>query len=100
MTVLLPVQCPFCHSTNVIRHGKYNNKQRYRCCNQDCPRVTFSLNITERGRLPEVKKQIIEMSLNNCGTRDIARVLKISTTTVTKELKKNRRSCNQSIKPF
>jgi transposase-like protein len=38
--------------------------------------------------LPKVKEQIIEMSINGSGVRDIARVLKISPTTVIEELKK------------
>ena len=40
------------------------------------------------GRLPQIKEQIIEMSLNGSGIRDIARVLKISPTTVIEEIKK------------
>jgi insertion element IS1 protein InsB len=38
--------------------------------------------------LPQIKEQIIEMSLNGSGIRDIARVLKISPTTVIEEIKK------------
>jgi transposase len=38
--------------------------------------------------LPEVKQQIIDMSLNASGVRDTARVLRISTDTVLNELKK------------
>jgi hypothetical protein len=38
--------------------------------------------------LPEVKHQIIDMSLNASGVRDTARVLRISTDTVLSELKK------------
>jgi transposase-like protein len=38
--------------------------------------------------LPEVKQQILEMTLNGSGIRDIARVLHISPTTVIDELKK------------
>jgi len=40
-----------------------------------------------KGRLPEIKPQIIEMSLNGGGIRDIARVLQINTATVIHELK-------------
>jgi insertion element IS1 protein InsB len=43
---------------------------------------------SELGRLPEVKAQLIEMSLNGRGIRNIARVLKISPTTVIEEIKK------------
>jgi transposase-like protein len=38
--------------------------------------------------LPEIKQQVIEMSLNGSGIRDTARVLQISTATVIHELKK------------
>ena len=40
------------------------------------------------GRLPEVKRKIIEMSVNASGIRDTARVLGTSTTTVINEIKK------------
>jgi transposase-like protein len=43
--------------------------------------------------LPEVKEQVIEMSINGSGVRDIARVLKISPTTVIEELKKKNQPC-------
>ena len=38
--------------------------------------------------MPEVKQQIIDMSLNASGVRDTARVLRISTDTVLSQLKK------------
>ncbi|WP_230675813.1 IS1-like element transposase [Piscirickettsia salmonis] len=39
--------------------------------------------------MPETKEKIIDMSMNGSGIRDIARVLKVSTNTVMKELKKS-----------
>ncbi len=91
MTFCVPVQCPDCHSTNVIKHGKSSNgKQRYRCCNSNCLRVTFSLNLDYRGRDGKIKQKIVEMKLNGTTVREISRVLEISTATVVKELKKNR----------
>ncbi len=34
MTVWLPVKCPHCHSTDVVKHGKSaEQKQRYLCRN-------------------------------------------------------------------
>ena len=48
----------------------------------------FLLDYCNRGCLPEVKHQIIDMSLNASGVRDTARVLRISTDTVLNELKK------------
>jgi transposase-like protein len=94
MMVLLPVLCPQCQSDQIIRGGKTKaGKQRYKCQNVDCPRSSFQLDLTYKGRSPEVKEQIIDMALNGSGIRDTARVLKISSATVINELKKkNRRS--------
>ncbi|MDV3002947.1 MAG: hypothetical protein N5P05_004602 (plasmid) [Chroococcopsis gigantea SAG 12.99] len=91
MTVYLAVPCPDCHSTDAIKHGKSGEgKQRYLCQNSDCLRRTFVLNVAYPGRNREIKKQIVEMSFNGSGVRDTARVLKIGTSTVIKELKKSR----------
>ena len=92
--VLIPVLCPQCQSDQIIRGGKTKaGKQRYKCQNVDCPRYSFQLDLTYKGRSPEVKEQIIDMALNGSGIRDTARVLKISSATVINELKKkNRRS--------
>ncbi len=46
------------------------------------------LNPSYPGRTPAVKAQIVAMSLNGSGIRDIARVLQVSTRTVMGELKK------------
>lgn len=90
MTVWLPVECPDCHSAEVVKHGKSTvGKQRYRCQNCDCPYRTFVLNQTYPGRTRQVKQQIVEMTLNGSGVRDIARVLHVSPTTVIQEFKKN-----------
>ena len=87
--VLEAVRCPVCDGIHVNRYGKTEDgKQRYICRNKACSGKTFIREYSELGRLPEVKEQIIEMSLNGSGTRDIARVLKISPTTVIEELKK------------
>ena len=89
MTVWLAVHCPHCQSTEVKKHGTSSNgKRRYRCLNQDCPYATFSQSLDYPGRRPEVKQQIVEMTLNGSGVRDISRVLHVSTATVIQELKK------------
>jgi transposase-like protein len=91
MTVLVAVRCPYCQSSEVVRHGKSTNgKERFRCLKPECPYQTFSLNLAYPGRNREVKQQIVEMTLNGSGVRDIARVLHISTSTVMRELKKTR----------
>jgi transposase-like protein len=87
--ILMPVQCPHCHSDHVIKGGTTKaGKQRYKCQNPDCPRYSFQLDLTYKGCSSEIKEQIIDMALNGSGIRDTARVLKISPTTVINELKK------------
>jgi len=91
MTVWLAVQCPDCHSTDVSKHGKSaEGKKRYSCNNSECLRRTFILDNSHPGRRRSVKHQIVEMSLNGSGVRDIARVLHVSPSTVIRELKKKK----------
>jgi len=94
--VLIAVRCPSCDSDQIIKRGKTDTaKQRYRCQNSDCPPQSFVLDPAYKGRLPAIKQQVIEMSLNASGVRDTARVLQISTDTVIKELRKK----GQRFKP-
>jgi len=87
--VLLPVHCPKCQETNVIKYGKSKEgKQRFLCHSRNDECSTFILNYTNRTRLPSVKKQMVEMSLNDSGVRDICRVLKVSSRTVIKHIKR------------
>jgi transposase-like protein len=87
--VLIAVTCPYCQSDCIAKRGKTETgKQPYRCQNTDCPHQSFLLNPAYKGRLPEIKEQIIDMALNGNGIRDTARVLGISTDTVINELKK------------
>jgi transposase-like protein len=86
---LIPVRCPYCQSTQVIKCGKTDTgKQRYRCHNPACSHQSFLLDSAYKGRSPQIKQQVIELSLNGSGVRDTARVLGISPTTVLNELKK------------
>jgi insertion element IS1 protein InsB len=90
--ILIPVQCPHCHRDHVIKGDITKaGKQRYKCQNLACPHYSFQLDLTYKGRSPEVKAQLIDMVLNGSGIRDTARVLKISPTTVISELKKKSR---------
>src|ERR671916_3280790 len=98
--ICIPVLCPDCQSSQVVKRGKTDTgKQRYRCQNPACSRQSFLLDPAYRGRLPAIKQQVIEMSLNGSGVRDTARVLKISTATVIHELKKKGLSSNPSTRP-
>ena len=84
-----PVLCPYCQRDQVTKRGTMDTgTQRYRCHNSQCDHQSFLLDPAYKGRLPEIKQQVIEMSLNGSGVRDTARVLQISTATVIHELKK------------
>jgi transposase-like protein len=63
--VSVPVQCPYCHSTEVIKAGKQaNGAQRYQCQNGQCARRIFLQHYQDRGRVPEVRRQVVDMALN------------------------------------
>ena len=86
------VACPYCQGKQIVKRGRTETgKQRYRCQNEECSHQSFLLDPAYKGRLPEIKQRIIEISLNGSGVRDIARVLPISTATVLHELKKRGR---------
>ena len=90
---VVAVQCP---SVRVVRYGRQaNGEQHYRCNNVDCERRIFLARYHNTGRLPEVKRQMVEMALNGSGIRDTARVLGVSPTTVISTLKKKRRRCTR-----
>jgi insertion element IS1 protein InsB len=92
---VVPVQCPQCQSMAVVKYGKQpNGTQRYRCQNLDCARRIFLLAYQDKGRLPEVKRQIVDLTLNGSGIRDIVRVLGVSSATVIDTLKKGRPPSN------
>ena len=94
--VTIPVQCPHCHSTEVIKAGKQaTGAQRYQCQNGQCARRIFLLQYQDRGRMPEVRRQVVDMALNGSGVRDTARVLRISPTTVIAVLKESRRAATR-----
>src|SRR5258707_691956 len=94
------VRCPHCQSGEVVKYGTAaNGKDRFRCQNAARCGRTFIREYTYQGRVPQVKRQIVELTLNGSGVRDIARVLQISPTTVIGELKKRHRSSPTSTKP-
>ena len=93
------VACPYCQGDQIGRRGKTDTgKQRYRCQNEECSHQSFLLDPAYKGRLPEIKQQVIEMSLNGSGIRDTARVLQISMATVINALKKRGLPSRQSIR--
>ena len=75
-----------------MKYGRQvNGEQRYRCNNLSCKRKIFLVQYHDKGRLAEVKRQIVEKALNGSGIRDTARVLGVSPTTVLTTHKKKRR---------
>jgi transposase-like protein len=86
------VQCPTCGGIDIYRHGhSATGKKRYICRNTECRCKTFIIDYTNKGYLPNVKQQIVDMAMNGSGIRDTGRVLGISPTTVIKELKKSKK---------
>src|SRR2546423_4657734 len=90
LMTFIAVRCPHCQSEQIVKRGKTGcGTQRSLCQNTTCATGSFLLDYRYLGRLPAVKHQIIAMSLNASGVRDTARVLRISTDTVLRELRKN-----------
>jgi transposase-like protein len=88
--VLTPISCPTCNETDVVKHGQTSDgKQRFYCRNALCPRQTFLREYVYQGKQQDVKQQIVDMTMNGSGIRDIARVLHVSPTTVIETLKKS-----------
>jgi transposase-like protein len=87
------IKCPHCQSEAVVKYGKTSNgKERFRCQQRtECGR-TFVRSYAYPGCLPTVKQQLVDMTLNGRGSRDIARVLHVGSNTVLRELKKSRRA--------
>ena len=83
------MQCPHCQGSEVVKYGTVSHgKARYRCQQTKTCGRTFRRTYTYPGGLPAVKQQIVEMTRNGSGGRDITRVLQVGPTTVIKELKK------------
>ena len=92
---VIEVSCPGCKGLRVVKHGySGEGKQRYRCLSEECKTNTFILDYSNNGSRSEVKDQIIDMTLNGSGIRDISRVLGISMNTVISEIKKKLRMSN------
>src|SRR5260370_8803150 len=89
LMTFIAVRCPHCQSEQIVKRGKTGcGTQRYLCQNTTCATGSFLLDYRYLGRLPEVKHQIIDMSLNASGVRDPAPVRRISTGTLFSSLKK------------
>jgi len=72
---MIAVRCPACDRDQIVKRGNTaNGQQRYLCRDGAYSQRTFILAYTNRGYLPSVKRQIIELALNESGIRDPARV--------------------------
>lgn len=86
------IACPHCGGHDLYKNGKNKQgKRRYHC--KSCGKY-FITDYSYNGCKPSTKKQIDEMLLNSSGTRDISRVLKISTNTVSHHIKKKTLNLN------
>jgi transposase-like protein len=89
--VLIAVKCPVCKGTDVSKNGKSRNEiQRYIRNAKECSGKSFMLEYSYNGCKPGIEKQIIDMTSNASGIRDISRNLKISTDKVMSTLKKTK----------
>jgi len=89
--VLIAVKCPVCGGTDVSKNGTNRNEvQRYLCNARECAGKSFMLEYRNNGCKPGIEKQIINMTTNASGIRDISRNLKISTDKVMSTLKKTK----------
>ena len=88
------IRCPVCSCDDLMKNGHSpNGTQRWYC--KGCKKY-FQRVFTNKGRLPEIKAKVLEMTTSGSGIRDTSRVLGISPHTVINEIKKN--ACrNQSV---
>ena len=79
------VRCIHCKSKKIVKYGTQSNgTPRLKC--KKCGK-TFQPEYLSAGAPPETKLQIIKMSMNGSGIRDISRVLGVSRNTVSAVLK-------------
>jgi transposase-like protein len=81
------IRCTLCACDDLMKNGHSpNGTQRWFC--KGCKKY-FQRVFTNKGRLPEIKTKVVEMTTNGSGIRDTSRVLGISPHTVISEIKKN-----------
>lgn len=81
------LSCPFCDKDDLVKNGhSENGTQRWHC--NTCKK-NFQYDYSYNAYKPGIKEQIIELTMNSSGIRDISRTLQINKNTVISELKKN-----------
>jgi IS1 family transposase/transposase-like protein len=81
------ITCPTCSSLNIKKNGiNKQTKQRYRC--NGCGKQ-FILKYANQAYLKHIRELIVPTCLNSSGIRDIARVLRVSATTVIKVIRQS-----------
>ena len=75
------IKWPVCGGIDVSKNGKgrTTDTQRYICNDMMCAGKSFMIDYSNNGSKPGIEKQIIDMTANGSGIRDISRVLEIST---------------------
>jgi transposase-like protein len=87
---------PSCQHTDGMKPGSTApGKQRYRWKQSGCPSPPGLVESRHHGRLPDVKQQLLDMTLKGRGRRDLARVLHSSPPRDGRVTNKRRR-CNPS----
>ena len=90
--IRIRVHGPYGQSEQGVKRGRTDTgKQRSRCQTVEGAQQSFRLERADKGRRPEVKRQVRELSLKGSGISDAARVLQISPTTGIQEVKKKGR---------
>jgi len=79
------INCTYCNSSNIIRKGLRNNKQRFYC--KDC-RKSFQLEYIYQAYKVETNTLVKSLLKEGCGIRSIGRILNISSKTVLSRLLK------------
>jgi transposase-like protein len=68
------MRCLHCHSETVVKYGTTSNgKGRYRCQQASTCGRMFMRDSAYPGRLPAVKRQSVDLTLNGRGARECAR---------------------------
>ena len=88
---VIAVRCPFCGNDKISKNGhNKTGKQVYNCNNSECKHRNFIEQYTHKAYLPQIREQVLKMTVNDNGTRATGRILGISKDTVTAILKKQK----------